>query len=119
MIVYYNYYYPNYYYPMYWPQRPHRPADGELLQSSAGQMKKLMSDASIVLDRLASSQAFDAQLMQAAEQSNSEEVKQLINSIGVGSKVDVYFNPDGLRLEFSSQVSGVDCCKLRIALRWR
>ncbi|WP_173916869.1 hypothetical protein [Halobacillus sp. Marseille-Q1614] len=119
MIVYYVYYYPNYYYPMYWPVRYYRQVDAELLHGSAVESKKLMKDASLVLDMLADSKEFDEQLMQAAEQSNEQEVKRLIDSIGVSSKVEVHYNPDGLRLEFSSQLHGVDCCKLLIALRWR
>ncbi|WP_209121090.1 hypothetical protein [Alkalihalobacillus sp. BA299] len=72
----------------------------------------------MVLDKLSESKEFDAELMYAAQASDIEEVKWLIHSIGVTSEVDIHFNPDGLRLEFKSQIQTIDCCKLTIAMRW-
>jgi uncharacterized protein YicC (UPF0701 family) len=95
------------------------PVDPNILYQSANETKKLMKDASIVLDKLSVSQEFDAELMYAAQASDIEEVRRLIHSIGVMSEVNVHYNPDGLRLEFKSQVASIDCCKLSIALRWR
>ncbi|WP_338451013.1 hypothetical protein R4Z09_03580 [Niallia oryzisoli] len=50
----------------------------------------------------------------AAETSDIEEV-----FIGVTSDVDIRYNPDALRLEFTSKVVDLDCCRLLITLRWR
>ncbi|MGP4108939.1 hypothetical protein [Virgibacillus sp. L01] len=114
---YYVPYYPN---ATYWPDRQqYPPVDANLLYKSANETKKLMDDASIVLNKLAESQEFDAKLMNAAQTSNTAKVEQLIHSTGITSDVDIHYNPDGLRLEFISQVADTDCCKLRIALRWR
>lgn len=118
------YYYPYYryhpYYPQaYWQSRQMPSVDPNLLYKSANQTKILMKEASMVLDKLAESKEFDSELMYAAQASNLEEVKRLILSLGVTSEVDVHVNPDGLRLEFSSQVQNVDCCRLLIALKWR
>lgn len=93
--------------------------DAELLYESANETKKLMEDASIVLDKLADSEEFDTELMYAAQASDIDEVRRLIRSTGVESPVDVNYNPDGLTISFSSQVNDLDCCKLRVALRWR
>ena len=79
----------------------------------------LMVEASKLLDRLATSKDFATALMEAAQRSEMEEVKRLIHSIGITSRVDVEYNPDGLRLEFKADVRGVECCRLLIALRWR
>ncbi|RUL49880.1 MULTISPECIES: hypothetical protein [Lysinibacillus] len=99
-------------------QNPYPPVDSDLLYQSANESKKLMEDASKVLERLSTSRDFDTRIMDHAQQSDMEEVKRLIDSIGITSKVDIHFNPDGLRLEFSSEVEGSDCCKLTISLRW-
>ncbi|MGI8313863.1 hypothetical protein [Halobacillus mangrovi] len=101
----------------YWP-RQYPPVDPSLLCESAKESKVLMKEASMVLDKLAESEEFDAQLMYAAQASDIQEVKRLINSIGVTSDVDVTFNPDGLRLEFKSQ-GNMNGAKLSVALRWR
>jgi hypothetical protein len=95
------------------------PVDASLLYQSANESKKLMQDASKVLNHLAISKEFDAELMYAAQISDIKEVTRLINSIGVTSKVEININPDGLRLEFTSTVEPLDCCRLYIALRWR
>ena len=78
-----------------------------------------MKEASMVLNKLSEPKEFDADLMYAAQASDIKEVKRLIHSIGVTSDVDVNFNPDSLRLEFTSKVANMDCCRLLIALRWR
>ncbi|MFC7686481.1 hypothetical protein [Ureibacillus sp. GCM10028918] len=98
---------------------PYPPVDPELLYESAIQSNKLMKEASMVLDKLASSKEFGARLMDVAQQSNSQEVERLIHSVGITSDVEIKYNPDGLELEFKSKVKNLDCCKLSISLRWR
>ena len=98
---------------------PFPPVNPDLLYESAKESNKLMKEASMVLDKLASSKEFDAQLMDVAQRSNKEEVERLIRSIGITSDVAIHYNPDGLQLEFSSKVKEVDCCKLNVSLRWR
>lgn len=78
-----------------------------------------MKEASLVLNKLADSKEFDKQLMTAAQASQTEEVKRLIQSIGITSDVDVSYTPDGIRMEFSSEHQGYECCQLQIALRWK
>jgi hypothetical protein len=120
----YDHYYPlPYQYPAHYRQYPpirqYPQVDASLLYQSANETKKLMHDASLVLEKLSVSKEFDAQLMFAAQKSDINEVKRLIHSIGVKSKVDIHYTPDGLRLEFSTAVTPLDCCRLTIALRWR
>ncbi|MBM7573622.1 hypothetical protein [Aquibacillus albus] len=115
-----SYYHPPVYHPGYYPNyRQMPPVDPNLLYQSANETKKLMEDASTVLDKLADSKEFDTELMYAAQASDYEEVERLIHSLGITSNVNVQFNPDGLRLEFQSQVTSLDCCHLTITLRWR
>ncbi|MGM9949279.1 MAG: hypothetical protein ACI33P_04095 [Lysinibacillus sp.] len=95
------------------------PVDTGHLNASAIESRKLMVEASKLLDRLATSNDFATKLMEAAQRSDTAEVKRLIRSIGITSLVDVEYNPDGLRLEFKATASGAECCRLLIALRWR
>ena len=108
-----------YYQPVYWQPRQMQPVDSSVLYQSANQPKKLMKDASMVLDKLAQSKEFDTKLMAEAQASHSAEVEKLIRSIGVTSDVAVRYTPDGLRIQFSSAIDGYDCCKLTISLRWK
>lgn len=89
------------------------------LNDSANESRKLMVEASKLLDRLATSKDFATALMEAAQRSETAEVERLIRSIGITSRVDVKYNPDGLHVEFKAEVGGVECCRLVIALRWR
>jgi uncharacterized protein YicC (UPF0701 family) len=114
-----HYYDPSIYRNCYYQNRQFPAVDPNILYHSANESKKLMKDASIVLDKLADSKEFDVELMYAAQASDIEEVKRLIHSIGVTSEIEVQYNPDGIRLEFKSKVPSLDCCKLSIALRWR
>lgn len=95
------------------------PVDPDLLYESANQSTKLMKEASMVLDKLASSKEFGARLMDVAQHSNTKEVERLIHSVGITSDVEIDYNPDGLELKFKSKVKNLDCCKLSISLRWR
>ncbi len=99
------------------PQYPE--ADPTLFHQSAGSFKKLMSDATIVLNKLADSKEFAHQVMKAAQQNNKDEVEKLIQSTGVKETVDIDYNPDAITLEMTSKVEKTDCCKLVMTLRWR
>ncbi|WP_139187797.1 hypothetical protein [Bacillus tuaregi] len=113
-----NYYYHPYYYPVYVSYRQSLPVDPTILYQSANQTKTLMKEGSMVLNKLADSKEFDKKLMSAAQISDTEEVKRLIQSIGITSDIDINFNPDGLRLEFKSKAEHTECCRLLISLRW-
>ena len=93
------YYQPTFYHPsVYHPNFRQFPSvDPAILYDSANESKKLMNDASMVLNKLSVSKEFDAELMYAAQASDIEEVKRLIHSIGVVSEVEVHYNPAGLR----------------------
>ncbi|HWL23594.1 MAG TPA: hypothetical protein VNR38_07575 [Ureibacillus sp.] len=93
--------------------------DSTFLNESAKESQKLMREASKLVDLFATSKDFSTKVMDAAQRSNNVEVQRLIQSNGITSKVGVYFNPDGIRLEFSSKVKQRDCCQLLVVLRWR
>jgi hypothetical protein len=101
------------------PYRQYPPVDPTLFNQSAIAMQKLMSDGSLILKKLAESKEFAFKIMSAAQESDTKKVQQLIDSIGIQSKVDIYYNPDGIRLTLSSKDEQIDCCKLAISLRWK
>lgn len=103
----------------YWNARQYPPVNPDLFYQSANETKRLMIDAGKVLDKLANSKEFGAELMNAAQLSDSGKVKELINTLEIDSDVEVDYNPDNLRLEFRSQLEGTECCRLLLALRWR
>ncbi len=112
------YYFPHpvYYYPVY---RQFPPVNPELLHESALESKKLMKDASTILNKLSESTGFATELMNAAQASNTSKLNELISSTGITSNVSVTYNPDGLRLEFHSKIAHLECCRLLVALRWQ
>ncbi|UOQ84936.1 hypothetical protein [Gracilibacillus salinarum] len=114
----YPYFIPAYSNYHHW-QRPYPPVDPNTLYQSANQSQKILQEARMVLTKFAESKEFDTELMNAAQASNHEEVRRLIHSIGdISSKIEVHFNPDSIRLEFSSNDANSDCCHVIIALRW-
>lgn len=119
----YCHYYPEFFYvvsyPRYMPIRQFPPVDPNLFNHSAKEMRKLMNDTSIVLDRLADSIEFSEAVMNAAQESNQKEVERLIESTGISSNVGISFTPDNLHLEFKSDIEGRECCILNVAIRWR
>jgi hypothetical protein len=99
--------------------RQYPPVDPALFSQSATAMQKLMKDASLILDKLAESKQFAYQVMSAAQESHTQEVQKLIESIGVQTKVDIYYDPDGIRLTLPAKSNQTECCRLVIALRWK
>lgn len=111
----YNYWqYPNDQYP-----NRQNNVDVTVFSESLGAYRQLLKDASNVLNHLADSKTFAAQVMGAAQVSNQKEVDHLIKSLGVKSDFEVSYNPDGIHLKFWAHVKGSECCKLDMAIRWR
>ncbi|WP_051353294.1 hypothetical protein [Thalassobacillus devorans] len=111
-------YYP--YMPRRYPEKPaYPPVDSSLFSDSAAAMEKLLDQASLVLRRLAESKTFAHDVMQAAQVNDMKKVDALLKSTGIHSGVQTKVNPDGINLQLTSEVEGVDCCHLTIALRWR
>lgn len=136
-------YYPHHPYPIYWLpdnrcncQQPtycfHQPqpympydrvqypeVDPALFHQSAGEFKKLMNEAIIILNKLSESEEFAYKVMNAAQQNKTEKVEKLIKSTGVQGNVEISYNPDGINIIMSTKVESTDCCKLEMAIRWR
>ncbi|QSS99409.1 hypothetical protein IMZ31_15185 [Pontibacillus sp. ALD_SL1] len=105
-------------YPM--PQfRPTYPdVDPTTLTDSAKAFQSLMSDAHIIIEKFATSPNFSQKVMKAAQQSNNEKVKQLIQGTGIQHPIEIHYNPDGIHLTLTAQSQNQDCCKMELAFHW-
>src|SRR5699024_12712130 len=83
----------------YAPFRPFPEIHPDILAQSANASKKLMADVNTVLDKLTDSSDFNTNLMTAGQQSDTEEVKRLLQSLQLMSDFDVHYNLDGIRIE--------------------
>ncbi|BDG37283.1 hypothetical protein ABET52_18265 [Saccharococcus caldoxylosilyticus] len=98
--------------------RQYPPVNPALFSQSAATAQTLMNDASTILKKLAESKSFATSVMAAAQEGKTKEVSRMIQSLGIKSKVDLYFNPDGIRLTLSPPPGAFLCCQLVIGLRW-
>lgn len=109
------------FYPVFPPPytlRQYPPINPTLFLQSAATAQMLMNDASIILKRLASSKTFATSVMSAAQEGKKKEVQRMIEALGIKSKVELYFNPDGIRFTLSPPPGAFLCCQLVIGLRW-
>lgn len=90
------------------------PVNPDTLYESANESSKLMKDASLLLDKLATSKDYGKQLMDHAQRSENAEVSRMIKSIGLSSEVKVSYNPDSIRIQLKS-----NSAEMMITLRWR
>ncbi|MGN7940861.1 MULTISPECIES: hypothetical protein [Bacillaceae] len=104
-------------YQLFYRQLPQ--VDPSFFEESVKSMQKLLSEASLVLTKLASSKSFAQKVMTAAQASNMVEVERLIKSTGIHSTVETAFNPDGIILKLSSKIGNLECCHLSLGLRWQ
>jgi hypothetical protein len=111
-----GFYQPQYFQPY---NRNYPPVNTSIFMSSAQKTLTLMSDAQTLLDHIGNSNDFAYKLMNAAQQSNMDEVNKLIGSTGVKVKPIVNINPDGLRLVFDEKLGELDCCHVIVIVRWR
>lgn len=104
--------------PVMYPKRQFPEVNISLFVESAKMTKILLLDVAKLLDKIEQSPSFSKSLMDAAQRSDMQRVKQLINEIGLKSAPEIDFNPDGLRLSFSGKAADIDCCRVNLVLRW-
>lgn len=88
------------------------------LHASAGKMLEVIKQSQLLINRIVDSTDFSYDLMDAAQLSNQKKVDELIQSIGITTKVTTKFTPSGIHIEFDNAEMPGECCKLQIALRW-
>lgn len=95
------------------------PVKPKQFMESADKMIPLLDDAKTIMDKVTQSKDYSTRLMNAAQQSNMNELNRLIKSTGVSSTPGIHFNPDGFTLVFSNKTADLECCHLTIILRWK
>ena len=137
MLLYYNSF-PYYIYPNYYPVQlmPHYnappfprhlaivptgehgssfpPININRFEASVKQMQRIMQQARLLIDKIASSDQFAKDLMNAAQHSNNETVEKLIKSIGITMEFKTKYTPDGIQIILIEK----DCCSLTLLLEW-
>jgi cell division FtsZ-interacting protein ZapD len=88
---------------------------------SARRSLELLRDAQLFLNAVATNEAYARELMDAAQRSQTNKVIQLIQSIGIRIRPEIYFNPDGLLVRFArlDEDQKKECCRLLLELRWK
>ncbi|MCD4839266.1 hypothetical protein LRS37_10325 [Neobacillus sedimentimangrovi] len=110
--------------PIYWLNAPiyriYPPVNISILESSVKKFQLLMTQGSLLLNRLGD-KSFAHKIMTAAQQGKQEEVDQLIRFIGLQIPVTTNYTPTGVNFILSTQTSQNDptnCCTLTINLKW-
>ncbi|SES64699.1 hypothetical protein SAMN05421676_10154 [Salinibacillus kushneri] len=99
-------------------QDPFPEVDTDLFTESAQTFQVLMQDAEKIIEKIANSKDFAFHVMDAAQKSEHDKVKNLINSLDISHQAEVDYNPDNIRITLLAQTQNMDCCKLIMALHW-
>jgi len=97
---------------------PFPPVNTQRLHASAGKMLEVIKQSQLLINTIVDSPDFARNLMDAAQLSNQQKVDELIQSVGITSKVTTKFTPSGIHIELDNAEMLGECCKLQIALRW-
>lgn len=83
-------------------------------KTSAKEFQNIMQQAHLLVDKIAVSDQFAHDLINAAQLSNKTEVDKLISSTGITVTFDTKYTPDGIRINLKE----IGCCGLTIILNW-
>ncbi|MCT2535871.1 hypothetical protein NC661_08110 [Aquibacillus koreensis] len=107
------------YYGYYAPVRyPYPEVNTQQLKMSAKALRPLMQDANNILESFSSSEDFAYKVMDAAQKSETDNIKTYIRELGITRDVEIKYNPDSIQLRLVNQTNQIDCCKLSISLHW-
>ncbi len=115
-----SYYWPSYYMPHPYTYRvPNLPeADIATFQQSLKVIPSTMQSATIFIQRANTSPTLIKKIKAAAQESKMSEVKRLILSTGVKTKIDVFYTPDYIKITFIHPDNQFDCCHVSLNIRW-
>ncbi|MCP8617770.1 hypothetical protein [Salirhabdus salicampi] len=108
----------NHYVVPYLNSRTFPDVDTTQFTESAVVFQSLMVDAKKIVDRFAESKQFAHDVMSAAQKSEYDKVKQMIENTGLKHPVNITFNPDNLHLTLLAKTADIDCCKLEMSIHW-
>lgn len=107
------------YTPVNHPNHYRQQLDPTLFMTSANDSQLLLNDALTIVRKISTDQNFARKIMEAARESKFSVVESLIASIGVSSIVDIWFNPDGMRIELPTNPQDKGKAMLKLSLIWQ
>lgn len=113
-----QYYHFPLYYNSFYNTRVFPTVNPTILMNSAKKSTELLSDAQKVTEGVYSSHDFSKQLMEAAQQSKTETVRQLIKSLALQNHSEIKYNPDGIQIILSPKDVSNNCCVVSLSLKW-
>ncbi|MEO4054444.1 hypothetical protein [Solibacillus sp. CAU 1738] len=90
------------------------PVNTHRLKSSAKSIQTIFQQAILLATKIAESEQFSHDLMNAAQLSNKAEVDRLISSTGITKKFESKFTPSAIQIHFFDS----SCCGLTMILHW-
>lgn len=100
-------------------QRVYPKVDPAIFMNSAKKSQDLLEDAQKVSNGVYHSHALSKQIMEAAQSSKTEQVKQLLASLALKNDSDIYYNPDGIVITLKPKDPRDNCCKVSLSLKWQ
>jgi len=97
-------------------ERQYPLADPGVFMKSAGGFPSLLQDAQKIAGKVASSQSFSKNLMDAAQKNEKQKAIAEIRTIGLASLIDIAYTPDILTIRLFEKDG---CCQLNLQIRWR
>lgn len=94
------------------------PVDPSIFIASADSTYTLVEQTARVIDRLRKKKELASAVMDAAQRGDKAEVTRLIRNIGVQSRLEVKFTPEGIQLIFDTESLEERCCELVVKMRW-
>lgn len=99
-------------------QRQYPEVEVDIFIKSTEKMSSLISDAEKILEKIRTSHDFALQLKNSAQNSQHAEVQQLLLTANIQSIVKSDFNPDGLLIQLETPPNQIECCRLKLSIRW-
>ncbi|WP_409271114.1 hypothetical protein V1499_17360 [Neobacillus sp. SCS-31] len=91
------------------------PAVPDMFMASARKVRPALTEAGILANKIAGSRDFSKRIMEAAQASKTETVRNLIASSGIRKDVKIIYDPDGITIVFADP----GCCGVSLTLRWK
>ncbi|QDP40964.1 hypothetical protein [Radiobacillus deserti] len=87
-------------------------------ETSAKTCQVVMKDLDTLLQNIEHNQGFAYKIKDAAQKSNTSQIKTYINELGISTVPEVKYNPDGIQFIFTAKRTQIETCKLTLSIPW-
>ncbi|MEH6943264.1 hypothetical protein [Bacillus sp. JJ722] len=95
------------------------PVDPTIFMKSANKIQELLEDAHKLSAQVSKSHAFSKQIIEAAQESKTDKIKQLLSTLALKNRSDIYYNPDGIIITLKPKDPHNNCCTVSVSLKWQ